>query len=422
MDEATQGALFHAAVDGDLAAVERFFIQSSTALTVDHVNTAHRQARERAFKDQGDVVVITTEPHELQTAGSWYFYNPSDSFELVRGCLFELLIENDRLHVLEWFFSAAACKIIEDTMRGLIVRVSLAAINWDSMEAIEILLDSHLFVEVLSSQERKLALQDILDHAFGRQCVELVRLLVAHGVDINSFCTRTAGFRSYVVHHTVKFVEELTRSGLLSIGYESLGSRLAFQSAGTALAIIKSGVEMQSEPDGWSPLHIAVNMDSVEIAEVILIHSAVDVNTTGTDLFFGSGSERSGVTPPMVASPKVAPLLLAYGAGARMRDSEGKTVLHYVTEDPDHKQAFKLFLQLVPELINTPDKDGTTPLLLMVCHPTQYNTESLEILLESGADPYAESDQGVSPYQWLMENAQGRTYVESHSRFFPSRP
>ncbi|TMW67172.1 hypothetical protein Poli38472_012288 [Pythium oligandrum] len=183
MASAQQRALFDAAVVGDLEGVKHFFSDPSVASNITQTNTRHREIRERELEGNRSPFRFFPEP------GAWYRYVPGeDESPPFRYCLFHTILRHNHLDVLQWFVSATGCESIADTMRGLVDRVANAIVRHCRDAApLEILLGSYLFTELLTPLERKFALEELEETIDRHGKDDLLRVVVAHGVEIDEF-------------------------------------------------------------------------------------------------------------------------------------------------------------------------------------------------------------------------------------------
>ncbi|TMW67171.1 hypothetical protein Poli38472_012287 [Pythium oligandrum] len=245
-------------------------------------------------------------------------------------------------------------------MRGLVEDISTQVIRFKNVEALEIILDSDLFNEVLSPKERKLALECMQRSLWWyRRDTNFLRVLIAHGVDVDKF-TRQTPNRSFPYLFfgatAVPFFEELRRSGVVGLRSTTLGSEVWFEDIESARTLISWGVDVHGKPSEWTPLHSAVMTSSIEMVEAIITHSYVDVN--------------------------------APGCNYPSRFNDGTTLLYA-------RVAKDLRLQ-------------------------EMSVDKLDLLFSYGADPYIKSAKGISPYDMLMEHEIGRAYVSANEPGFPT--
>lgn len=118
--------------------------------------------------------------------------------------------------------------------------------------------------------------------------------------------------------------------------------------------LVAHGASQSARFLDWdTPLHVAAERDSCELAAFLIDHGA-DVNCKGS----------YGRTPLMMAvrkgNTKMVSLLLARGADVNSRDDDGQTALSMALKNCDYKTA-QLLLQVFPT-VDVNDNDGVTPL------------------------------------------------------------
>lgn len=148
------------------------------------------------------------------------------------------------------------------------------------------------------------------------------------------------------------------------------------------------------DTEGHTPLHMLCFREACECdAMEMLLAAGADVNM----------ANKQGRTPLFVcSSPQCVKLLLDAGADVLHRDVDGCTALHFL---PRVKRAFSDTVLLILSRkfpVNLPDGLGNTPL-----HAAAENgcKETVEILLQAGADPGILNHTGKSPADLALENA-----------------
>ncbi|TMW67185.1 hypothetical protein Poli38472_012301 [Pythium oligandrum] len=394
MDQSTQLALFQAAADGDLDAVRAFFAHPSVLEAVDKTNDDFRRLRNAALaQNESPYSVAYRTEH---SADRWYDHYPTE----LPGFLFEWIIRRDQLHVLEWFVSSDSCEIIGDTMRGNVPRITSVAISMDKPGALELILESYLFVDVFSHAERQFAMHEMLDQACSNNSPDVIRLVVAHGIDLSQPMARNNPLETCGFNGSVECVDVLVSSGLFGVQHSTLGRKIPFKNVEVAVALINHGVDFRSERE--SPLHTAAHYRALDIMKTMVVEGCVDVNSCA----------MGGITPLMLATRRdrwsesglpVASFLVPYGADVRPRSDRGETALHFAVKEGIDREMIAFLLDLAPEIVNEQDEDGATPLLLMT--QSRYfrgNAEDLDVLFANGADPYRVNNTGLSAYHVLV--------------------
>ncbi|TMW67184.1 hypothetical protein Poli38472_012300 [Pythium oligandrum] len=426
MEEATL-ALFQVAAEGDLAGVQRFFTLETTARIIAQTNAGHR-ARSDAALARNESPFRDGMSREGWNAPQG---SPSRSF-------FDVVISNDHRHILNWFLSSDACRVIGDTMRAIISSIATTVIldrPRDSFEVLEIIFDSYLFVKVLTPMERKHAFYDMSHVACFLNLPDLLRLLLAHGSDANIADARGSLLEVCGVFGSVECLEVLVESGIFGVQHAiTTDWNAPFRNVEVALALLQIGVDMQCDPNRGSPLHVATRFRCDDVVETLATLGYVDVNarysTTSTRTHQGGTFVYTieDMTPLMIAClPSeyqrpgfaTASVLVAHGADVRQWNRDGETALHILVKNKFDADIVALLVATDPEVINLPDQEGNTPLHLMLqTMELDFAAQSCDVLLSNGADPYICNVRGESAYQVLMESEQGREYVHSHPQYF----
>ncbi|TMW67190.1 hypothetical protein Poli38472_012306 [Pythium oligandrum] len=414
MNEKLQRALFQAAMDGDLDTIRWVFTLSNAFEAVARSNTEHREMREAALAQNKSPYHNTF--RRLQSTESWYTRYES-------GFLFKRIIEYEQLHVLEWFLSAEACELLGDTMRGLLHDLAGAVIylEGDHLDVLELILESHLFTQVLSPMERQYALQEIIELAIPLNRADLIRLLVTYGADVDGLVKRNGALMLCEKYRSLECVERLVESGVFEVQYSILSGSTAFENVQVMLALIKNGADAQGEPNRYSPLHTAAHFHATDFVETLVTHGCVDVNA----------GAMGGTTPLMLAvrgdrwsnsGLAIASFLVAHGANVSQPSDMGETALHFAVKGWVNKETAAFLIDKDTTLVNRPDENGTTPLLAMIQSFSFSNRDDdLDFLLSRGADPYIRNQRDESAYKKLLADKRGRAYVNSHPHFFPQQ-
>jgi ankyrin repeat protein len=139
-----------------------------------------------------------------------------------------------------------------------------------------------------------------------------------------------------------------------------------------------------NDENGWAPLHEAVlNGDAVTIK--YLLKKGADPNA----------SNRAGLTPLMLAvfDPEKLALLLEAGANVNAISAEGKSALLLAAAQKRALPTVRLLLRKGAQ-VNQQDKRGGTALLMAARNG---DVETLQLLLERGADPHVIWKEGSVP-------------------------
>jgi hypothetical protein len=162
--------------------------------------------------------------------------------------------------------------------------------------------------------------------------------------------------------------------------------------------------------DGMTPLHAAVQMGNIEIAEYLLNHGA---KTNIRDSF-----KR---TPLMMmnedASPELFDLLVRHGAKLTLLDKEKNNLLHHYAKNNGSPDLIR-HLIIAGVGVNAVDKEGHTPLMLAVVYST---VDSVRAMIESGADVNAVAKNGKSAVDMTEDNLEVRSLLETYGAIARSR-
>lgn len=219
---------------------------------------------------------------------------------------------------------------------------------------------------------------------------EMIRLLVAHGADVNAQSEdgRTALFRaaSRQSVETVRF--------LLDHGGEV-----------NAAATYILGTNIM-------PIHEAVKSPDSEVLR-LLIERGAEVNAVAE----GSrmGTPLYNAVAKIGGTSKPVRILLQHGADQRIGGKEGKTPLHFVAKNSENEY-LTLLLEALPKddrnAVDLRDKQGRTPLHLAAegephrSWPSgEAKVETIRLLLDHGADINAETKRGETPFTLAVRNS-----------------
>ncbi len=204
----------------------------------------------------------------------------------------------------------------------------------------------------------------------------------------------------------------------------------------TSLHFLQTGVSINStDPCGYTPLILASSKNAFMIVCELLKRGA-DVKHKAND---------DGVTALHMASgPESTQLLLSAGANPNTYDLEKNTPLHWIAGNAGEQALHSAQLLLESGAkVNTPNRAGETPLfrsawtdvtpemtkLLIesgadINHTTPTgetplwaaifsgNLPVIRILLEHGADPSAQLDDGLTPLQFALEQAMDEEFIQ----------
>ena len=168
------------------------------------------------------------------------------------------------------------------------------------------------------------------------------------------------------------------------------------------LLLLEHGADLETRDWGdWTALHMASHCGRADIVGLLISHGA-DLNAECESLYLHG-------TPLHVASrsgrPEIARMLLEHGANPNALDHKGGTALHVTSEITVVELLFEYGVN-----VDVRDKEGFTPLHWAAkCIKLQV----LGALLDHGADPRAQTNQGETPfqlanapYQWTSKEDQ----------------
>lgn len=139
----------------------------------------------------------------------------------------------------------------------------------------------------------------------------------------------------------------------------------------------------REEPDGTSPLAMAVSFDRTETVR-LLLEAGVVCHTL-------SYSYRNGTLLHEAKSPEIVRMLLAAGVDPNKRNRFGATPLHFV----DSVDVAKVLLAAGAD-VSAVDHDGQTPLHRV------YDADVAKVLLAAGADVSAVDHEGDTPLHHVV--------------------
>ena len=209
-------------------------------------------------------------------------------------------------------------------------------------------------------------------------CVDVVRSLIYHGAVLNAKC-QDRGDVTWTPLHVAIQKDHLDIVVLLLEGGADTETRTSFDETALYMAsslgradivreLISHGADlntgcrtsdMAGDDVKWTPLHVASSKGNAPVTRILLEHGA---NPNAPDT---KGATAFQVALELCPDITVVELLLEYGANVDVRNKEGWTQLHRI--------AYYGNLQL------------------------------LEVLLNHGADPHAQTDDGKTPIQLANE-------------------
>jgi len=139
----------------------------------------------------------------------------------------------------------------------------------------------------------------------------------------------------------------------------------------------------QKDDQGRTPLYEVARLSKSDEAVEVLLSKGADINAVNkyTDTVLHVAAEDGQL--------EVVKCLLANGANISVVNKHGATVAHRAKKP----EIMKYLLSLKPELANTRDKSGRTPLLTIAA---MRSVESAKVLLTKGADIKAVNNKGRS--------------------------
>jgi ankyrin repeat protein len=204
-----------------------------------------------------------------------------------------------------------------------------------------------------------------LHFAAANQHLDLVRILLGHGVNVNAIASTD--------NHT------------------PLHKASSRRHVGIVRLLVEHGADVHVQDQSlMTPLHLASSGGNPEIAGLLIEHGA-DVHSR----------DQSQSTPLHLAwNAETAKLLIEHGADVHARDENQSTPLHLASSSPSWTNAGTNVRLLVEHgaSVNAYDENCRTPLHRVVsCYDP--NVDSLRLLLENGADVDIEDDKGQTPFQ-----------------------
>ena len=152
--------------------------------------------------------------------------------------------------------------------------------------------------------------------------------------------------------------------------------------------------------EGIAPLHVAIEMGNLEMAQFLLDHGAKP-----------NIRDYQKRTPLMMmdadATPELFQLLVTYGSKLNLVDKEKNNALHHFAAT-DNAEIVRLLVQYGVDA-NAANKEGKTPLMIAAEND---NRVAVAALLESGADPRPAA-AGKTAWE-LTSSEEIRTLLETH--------
>ena len=242
--------------------------------------------------------------------------------------------------------------------------------------------------------------------------MEIARLLLSHGADINSrrdyeTPPHISSLQSHVerplygLEETGKIENSLQNNGsdvsseessVFSLGYERecrftplhIAAEEGYLDMCQMLLDHKADVRMQDN-QGNTPLHLALSGDHFDISRILLEYNA-EVNSRNED----------GYTPLLIASSNgnidIFRLLVAHNADVFVHDNRGNTPLH-VAAFGGHLEVVRSLLELKAD-VHSLNSEGLTPSQRALEGQRKGELDIVWLLLNHGADAKADEKSG----------------------------
>lgn len=275
--------------------------------------------------------------------------------------------------------------------------------------------------------------------------IEMVKLLIAKGADINAGIVGTALHRAIWMENKDIFELLIQHGANVNVkdkwGYTPLSYAIVKDDYLYFMNImIANGADVNTkEPEGETCLHYAATAGRTEAVK-LLLEADANINTKsdrGQTALHAILDIRNSDYNRYRQSKDTVELLLANGADVYLKDKKGRTPLHLAAESADgdivelllgkdakvdakddesgftalhnagrfgNKNAAELLIARDAD-INAKDKQGHTPLYVAVNH----DYEVAELLISKGADSGIRTESGRT----LLQLAQQRKQIES---------
>jgi uncharacterized protein len=254
-----------------------------------------------------------------------------------------------------------ACPVAASSTNQPAALALFQAVKLNDLDAVKVSLLTGLPVDTRNDQGRTPL---ILAVSTGN--LEMTKLLVEHGADVNARATTEVG-----------------------------STVLCFAIEGRNLQVLDYLIERGANVDGKSkngqtPLHYAAAHGLNDLVSSLLQHGS------DPDLF-GIPDTKGNLTTPLMAAAanghlETVQLLADEGADLEKVNDVGDTVLMDVCKRP-YPEIVKLLIKKGAN-VNAMGKDGYTALIYAAC---QGQVETIRLLLAAGADPLATATDQVTP-------------------------
>ncbi|XP_057334445.1 uncharacterized protein LOC130673443 [Microplitis mediator] len=223
---------------------------------------------------------------------------------------------------------------------------------------------------------------DLLNIAAHNQCIDIVQILLEHGVDINAYdCFGKTALHSALIEQFFQLEDKV----ICILSSKDVKASLV-------RVLLNKGADVNIRmKDGQTALHLAVRTDNKEIVDTVLeCNSKVNV------------SDAKGTTPIHLAVQTknviIVFSLLSKNADIKAMDIKGMTALHFAAE-VGHLDIIKILLRYEPD-VNAINQFCLTPLH---CAAKYGHLEAVKILLEHNANVNAVDIRGSTALHLAVE-------------------